>query len=369
MKKLTLICLAILSFGSVFAQKAKVNSAKNYLNYDEYDKAIQNINEAIQDPTTAMMPKAWYYRGLIYLTINQKKQDSVMHISGALDTALNSFRRSLALNAEEFGADMMPYLGQLSVQYKNDGILAYNAKEYKTAYHALNNSTQTDGLIRSINKEAPLDTTMLFYAAQAAYMAEMNKEAAIAFEACTKVKYKDAYKLLSYTYLSMGDTVKAINVMNEAVSSFPDDYSMLIAKKDMLLRAKRYADAISTIQALIDKEPKNGELLMILGSIYEYQGESEKARETFVKALAINPDDYDVNEMMGTSLYNKAVICNNKMLENRDPSKEKIYNEFEAKRNAAFKEALPYLVKADSIKPGQADLIKMIKKIKAVTGQ
>src|SRR5687767_3238790 len=58
------LCLSFTFFG--YAQKSNVQSAHNYLRYDELDKAKEAIDAAVVYESTANSEKAWYFRGLIY---------------------------------------------------------------------------------------------------------------------------------------------------------------------------------------------------------------------------------------------------------------------------------------------------------------
>lgn len=70
MKKITvLIVVVFIAFSSAISQPAKVTSAWNYLKNQQYDKAKENIEEAIKNEKTMALAKTWFFRGNIYLNI------------------------------------------------------------------------------------------------------------------------------------------------------------------------------------------------------------------------------------------------------------------------------------------------------------
>ncbi len=65
MKRLAILFLCLsATFG--YAQKANIQSAYNYLKYDQLDKAKEAIDAAVTTESTMNSDKAWYYRGLVY---------------------------------------------------------------------------------------------------------------------------------------------------------------------------------------------------------------------------------------------------------------------------------------------------------------
>ncbi len=80
LKKAIAICSVVALSTGVFAQKAKVVSAYNYLNAYERGKKcseLKNGKEAIdaasENDQTRSEAKTWYYRGNIYFAISEDK--------------------------------------------------------------------------------------------------------------------------------------------------------------------------------------------------------------------------------------------------------------------------------------------------------
>ncbi len=83
---------------SLFAQKAKLQTAFNYLRYEQLDKAKETIDEAAMHEQTMNMDKTWYYRGLIYQSLYIMKDKYGSLADGALKEALKSFNKVAELD-------------------------------------------------------------------------------------------------------------------------------------------------------------------------------------------------------------------------------------------------------------------------------
>ena len=67
MKRIAFVLVLVMAVTAGFTQKAMRQTASNYLKSGELDKALEAINQCIQDPTTAQDAKTWLLRGNIYL--------------------------------------------------------------------------------------------------------------------------------------------------------------------------------------------------------------------------------------------------------------------------------------------------------------
>ena len=167
MKKLIFILIAVCVSSISYAQKSQVVSAWNYLNNGELDKAKTAINTAINDETTKIMAKTWYYRGNIYKALyndTTRKKDL-----NDLTEAYNSYKKALEYDAKgEFTLDMMnPWL-EVAYYTFNEAVIPYNAKDYQLAYDNFSRVSEIYGIVNITYKQNIIDTSASFYAANAA---------------------------------------------------------------------------------------------------------------------------------------------------------------------------------------------------------
>ncbi|HET9054517.1 MAG TPA: hypothetical protein VFM90_10100, partial [Cyclobacteriaceae bacterium] len=100
MKKLFLIVL--LAPALVHAQKApKPNTNKILSLYQsgKYKEAKEQADVTVADPKLSTDGKAWYYRGLVYATLDTIQDESISALdANALAVAVESFKKSEEFN-------------------------------------------------------------------------------------------------------------------------------------------------------------------------------------------------------------------------------------------------------------------------------
>ena len=93
MKKFLLLVILLMTITFGFGQKNVRQTASNFLKEGKLDKAMESINQCIQDPSTATDAKAWFIRGNIYLEIANSTDEKYKALDpNALQQALDSYK-------------------------------------------------------------------------------------------------------------------------------------------------------------------------------------------------------------------------------------------------------------------------------------
>ena len=167
MKRITLVLL-MLATVSAYAQKApKPNLNKALASWKEgkLDEAKANIDIATTYEKTKDDPKTWYYRGLIYASIDTSKNETHKALApDAYKTALESFKKADELNKGDkelfiTDANGLPILKSQQMQAWQGGYLNIGAAQYQE--EDLEGALQNFEKAQEIN---PDDTTAYFYA-------------------------------------------------------------------------------------------------------------------------------------------------------------------------------------------------------------
>jgi len=138
MKKTTVLLFASLMTMVSFAQKNNVQSAGNMLKDEKLEEAKKYIDLSAENELTNNDPKMWYYRGKIYLAINDNKEKRGIDVDAA-EKSVISFINCLKTDSKEMYKDEVEKLIITStLRLYNRGIQEYNKKDYERAMRYYN---------------------------------------------------------------------------------------------------------------------------------------------------------------------------------------------------------------------------------------
>jgi tetratricopeptide (TPR) repeat protein len=78
-------------------------------------------------------------------------------------------------------------------------------------------------------------------------------------------------------------------MLNELVGSYPDYVEALNLRAKLYYNMKRYDDAQTDLEAVLDNEPRHFGALSGLAAVYQAKGETAKAAAMLRDAIAVNP--------------------------------------------------------------------------------
>ena len=119
------------------------------------------------------------------------------------------------------------------------------------------------------------------------------KEAQSAFETLVKKhpENKKHYYYLINASLRNGDVKNALKTYDAILDKFGFDPVMVLKKKEIYLRIKKYDKAAEEVQSLIAQEPTNKRYYGILADVYMAAGKKDMAFDSYQKVLEIDPND------------------------------------------------------------------------------
>lgn len=378
MKKLIVLAVSILSLNVAFAQKAKVQTAWNYLKNEDLDKAKEAIDEASVNESSMGMAKCWYYRGLIYQGMYRNKKYGALS-ADPLGEAYKSYKKALEIDPKyEFKDEIMVNIASITASIFNDGLDAYNAKDYSKALTSF----------EFIMENNPKDTSSIVNAALAADKAGNKEKAVLYYEKLIAMNYKDAaiYTSLIQNYKDMGQKEKAADALKRGRAAFPNDNNLMIEELNAVLQSGDDKKAAAMLDQAIAADPNNASLNFAAGTIYDKLA-NPKDKEG--KDLA-KPDNYDdlVNKSAG--YYKDAIVKNDKYFEanynlgalyfnqgaelankaNQMPlNKQKEADALNKQAAEKLKQAEPYLERALVLNPKDASTLLSLKQLYVRTGE
>jgi TPR repeat protein len=375
MKKIVVLVVMVMTVTLAFGQKAVRQTASNYLKDGKLDKALENINICIQDPSTAQDARAWYIRGNIYLAIANSKEPAYK----ALDTipipkVLESYRKALEYDPKpeypkkEFYDNIFTQVAQLRQYYDDQGVVLYNAKKYKEAMTYLENAANALDVVNVT------DTVSLKWAAQAAVFANEPAKAKELYSKLMQVKVKDpaVYSGLADIYKNAKDSATALKIIREGFKANPNNLTLIIAETNVYLAFSDVDKAISQLQLAAKRDTGNFMIYNALGGQYDKiftdTTKSKKIRDDaynnailyYQKSIKLKPDYMDANLNLGALYFNIAapIYLDAKNLPLDEKEK---YATMIKKANEYYILAVPYLEKVSELDPTNIQALLSLK--------
>jgi tetratricopeptide (TPR) repeat protein len=248
----------------------------------------------------------------------------------------------------------------LSYNLLQEGSAAYTLHEYDKALHCFENALKiTDHPTINI-----IDSANVYNTGLIARLAGDNEKAIEYFGKAIEIGYEsqgNAYANYASLLRERGDTLKSMEILNQAFIKYPKNQDILIQLINAYMSAgSDLSAALPFIKEAQQNEPDNASLYNAEGIIYEQLKEVEKAFESYMKALELDPDYFASQYSIGALFYNQAVELQNEAGNELDDAK---YRQLDEAMKAAFKRALPYLVRAHELMPEERSIVETVRGI------
>jgi len=366
MKRTYLLAMAmIIAFAGYAQKKPKINQANSAREKGELAEAKSIIDEAIVHEKTKDDAKTWYYRGLIYATIDTTSNAEMAALSDkAMEEAVAAFAKAKELDPDEKGlyitGDMgIPVLmsqqiGEYYNYYYNQAVAAFQSDQHEEAVENFENAW----------KIMPEDTSAIVNAAYAAHNGELWDAALNNYAKAIEIGASDInlyYNRLNILVSSKKDNEAALEWVDTALEVFPTDGALIKNRINLLIQLEKVEEAKTDLKKAIESEPENTDLYFTLGILLDETGDLEGSKEAYKKAIAITPNHFESNYNYGVILINEAneIIkeVNNLGMSKADQKKA---DEMQPKIKEKLKEALPQWEKIYEIKPDETAAIETL---------
>ena len=243
--------------------------------------------------------------------------------------------------------------------------------------------------VKDINHEIAYYWTNTFNAGVKSFNAGTLDKAIKQFSTCILIDStkKDAYKNLANCYQRSDDIPNAISVLEVYLTKHTDDVESMLRLHDLYIATKEYDKSIALLTKAEKVDPDNVDILSSIAIVYDMKGEREKAFEVYKNAIiknpdspdllfnlarlyfmrndfenaikyfdrviAINPDDFESNLNVGNAYLSKAEKMD-KALRAEEEKAGKELTEKRAEVKSIYLKAVPYLEKSLEMKPDQA---------------
>lgn len=157
-------------------------------------------------------------------------------------------------------------------------------------------------------------------------------------EAQTKSQVADMIKNVIFIYNKQNNTDGAIEALKKARTASPDDVDLIISEANLYLKLKDDAKFKSLMEEAVAKQPNNAVLHYNIGVVNMGASNLSAARESFNKALSLDPSYSDATINLSTSYINEgnALIEQMNALGNSSADNAK-YDELKAQKASLFR--------------------------------
>ena len=375
MKKIALILGALIVSTGLFAQKANVKKAENAL-YEEpvnYDKAIEYIELAKQNPETAEQSDTWYTAGRIgydmaYKELNKfylQQQPNFDAMGKGLDMMFTNYMEANKYDSYldkkgrvkyENRKKMVADFKEMHNFYIDAGVNAGDQnRDFNTAFTLLNEYLQISDSEMFGEKSIKVEdkyNEVKYYAAFYARRAEKEDEAIRLFEELKSVSNDNSvyvFQNLSEIYMMKGDTVKAEATLEEAVAMFPADANVIGSLVNHYMMVGKSEKAVENLDKLVNSDPSNIQYKVVKASVLAIQmKEFEQAKATLEPLFADGTASKDASILFEMGRI-WALDGMNQLEKAQDIEDDKAYNKAIAETKTCFTKALEYYEPARAI--------------------
>lgn len=378
-KQVLAISLGLLTLGS-FAQKRELKSIEKALKNKDVAGALTKVNsleETIESADDKYKSKFYFLKGKVYSTQNEYVK------AAASFNKLFDFEKKIG--KERYSSDARPMLDEMIQKVSEKAINLYNKdKSYKEAakyfyltyelsprdtsfaYNAAVSATQAKDYDTAIKYYKELKK-IGYTGKEVQYFAtnkKNGKEENLGSKAQRDLMVKSGQyikpvqkvsegkqagmiKNMAMIYKEQGKTDEAIAALSEARKAEPNNLNLLLNEADMYVKLGQMDKFGALMNEAVSLDPNNPTLYYNLGVVNFNQGRAKEAIGYYKKAVELKPDYSDAYMNLSVVILDQEKEIVEEM--NKNLSNFKKYDELALKQKNVYKEALPYLEKADSL--------------------
>ncbi|MCX6321403.1 MAG: tetratricopeptide repeat protein [Bacteroidia bacterium] len=363
MKKFFLLIAAVsISIGAM-SQKGKVTSALSYIDQGILDKAKEAIDQALVNESSMNWFNTYFAKGkLCQATFESENPKFKAFYPDPLAEAYASYEKAMELDPKGSVKKKIitgSIYNSLAVNLYTQGSSRFEAKDYEGALKSF--ETQI-AITEGNNYVGAVDTGMYYNAGLAAVNSAKYNEAIKYFEKCAEMKYLGItpYFQMAESYQALGDTAKAESILTGLNSMFPNDKNVTLNLIDLYIKSNKHEEALKYIKVAKETDPNNYSLFHVAGIIFLNQNRYDEAITELTRSVELKSDLFDSQYGLGAAYINKAADMFLKANEIMDVKK---YTEAIDLANAVYTKALPYMEKANELKPDDFYTMKSLQEL------
>ena len=363
MKKVLLLTAVICISTGVFAQKGKVTSAMTLIEQGTLDKAKEALDQAMTHPKSMNWFNTYFAKGKLCQAVFKSENPAFKAFyTDPLGEAYSAYEKAMELDTKG-GIKKRIITGMvynsLALDLYAQGGAQFDAKDFEGALKSFERQIK---ITESDNYVGVTDTGMYYNAGLAAANAKKHPEAIKYFEKCAEMSYLGVtpYFQISQSYLQMGDTLKAEALLTSLPGKFPGNKNITLQLIDLYIKAGKNEEALKNLAIAKAEDPENYSLYFAEGILYLNDNKYDEAITDLTKSIELKSDLYESQYGLGAAYINKGADMFVKANDIMDVNK---YNAAIEEAMAVFAKALPYMEKADELKPNDVDAMRGLQQL------
>ena len=311
MKKISVLALVFTVSTAVFAQKSNVQNAFRAKEKGNIAEAIDYIEKAAANSSTANDVKMHNYRGEIYFEVHSNAEHTHLDAMAALKCAESWEAVAKHPKAKKWfdKDDINSKVTKAGVALFNKGVELHSAGNHKEALNLYNKIfdlipfDEAGNLSRSnVTKESVWFNSFFVTYDMKDY--NLGKDY---LQKLIDIAYQEPkiYSFMASMYQDEGNMDKALEYIQLGREMFEFNVDLIIAELNYYLGSGDFTKAEELLKLAIEEDPNNHQLFFALGSSYDNLGQFNKAVSAYEEAVAIKSDFYDALYNLGVLYYNK----------------------------------------------------------------
>mgnify|MGYP000050049689 CR=1 FL=1 len=225
----------------------------------------------------------------------------------------------------------------------------------KTQYVAYNKETKTEEVF--LNKEL-----RLLAVKSGSHIKPTEKKTASVLPGIVKN--------IAFMNVELGNTEAAMSAIKEARVAEPTNMDLILTEANLYLKLGKKDKFKELMEEAVKQDPTNSTLFFNLGVIAAEQGDNDSAKKYYQKSLDIKPEDVNANfNMAALILKEETVVVDEMNSLGTSAADNKKYDALQEKRNAIYRQAVPYLEKILTVDAKNESAAQTLKNMYSVLGE
>ncbi|NNF58835.1 MAG: tetratricopeptide repeat protein [Rhodothermaceae bacterium] len=335
-----LVCAVFLLAGADgCSSDPDVEGAKLYVNQEEYDLALENLNRALETNPDNAEAHALKAR-VLYLQSENMRDPAERRV--LLADMVTSLDRAMALDPAN--TEIAVYRTAAWGNEINKGVALFQQSGGDDS--ALDNAIQT--FDNAIYVES--DSSAGHFYLGLAYLAKGEADTAIEpLERAVSIGTADAeaYRYLGRALLATDQGSRAVEVLEEGQTMHPDDEAIRAELLNAYAITGQQDRAVEAYQEMLANDPDNALLLYNYGSTLLQLKRYDEAITNLTQAVELDGSNANAQYNLGAAYQNQGFDINQRLTDETLTDAEA--NRLREERDALFEQAVPYLVEARSL--------------------